>query len=311
MINDIAFVVRASDLCPDGAIIDGKRARTHEVKDIGGTSSSPPSPPSLSMSFKDKVSADFGMAEDNMGIGDDDYVIQNGEARGKFARICVELDISKPLTLFIVVEGRTYGVVYEGFQVICFECGYYGHGRDNCPLNRKVKAQASEATKPESMKDVHSPNNKVVVIENLEGIRPEQVVGVVDLALLSLETDPKDATITNQNSPIGVKKATHISAPKKIFGRGKPPFAKKSPHVNTKSSTSRMIDHSQAWEALARLDSDLLDANDVLPVTQGIKMSVEGDYNLTPQLCPKLEEADLDGLSSDDIIRKFTKAYSP
>ncbi|KAJ6670143.1 hypothetical protein OIU85_014250 [Salix viminalis] len=360
--NDSAFVARASDLCPDGAIIGGKRARTHEVKVTGGAGSPLPSPPTLSMSFKDKVSADFGMAEDNMVIGDDDYVIQYGEvpsiqlsdkikdylyrpwksaiiiklmdmeyvltggpwqiigqyvttqrwkprfdvlekirnlightvkvdshtmsqARGKFARICVELDISKPLTPFIVVEGRTYGVVYEGIQVICFECGYYGHGRDNCPLNEKVKAQASEATEPESMIDVNSPNNKAVDIENLVGTRTEQVVGVAVSAgsktteespnlhgqwmLLKrkktkktsplevgkdhaeekkymaagsrfsvLEIDP----ITNQNSPIGVKRATHSLAPKKIFGRGKPSVAGKSTHVKTKSVTSKMTD---------------------------------------------------------------------
>lgn len=35
------------------------------------------------------------------------------QARGKFTRVC-ELDLSKPLTPFIKVEGRTYGVVYEG-----------------------------------------------------------------------------------------------------------------------------------------------------------------------------------------------------
>ncbi|KAF9664955.1 hypothetical protein SADUNF_Sadunf16G0072200 [Salix dunnii] len=43
------------------------------------------------------------------------------QSKGKVARICVELDISKPLTLFIEVEGRTYEVVYKGIQVICFE----------------------------------------------------------------------------------------------------------------------------------------------------------------------------------------------
>ena len=69
-------------------------------------------------------------------------------------------------------------MVYEGIKVICFECGYYGHGRDNCPLNEKVKAQASEAIEPESMIDVHSPNSKAIDIKNLVGNRTEQVVGV-------------------------------------------------------------------------------------------------------------------------------------
>ncbi|CAL9005574.1 unnamed protein product [Prunus brigantina] len=32
------------------------------------------------------------------------------QARGKFARVCVELDLAKPLTLFIKVEGHSYGV---------------------------------------------------------------------------------------------------------------------------------------------------------------------------------------------------------
>ncbi|KAJ6333652.1 hypothetical protein OIU77_009510 [Salix suchowensis] len=53
-----------------------------------------------------------------------------------------------------------------------------------------------------------------------------------------LETDP----ITNQNSPIGVKRATHSSAPKKIFGRAKPPVAGNSTHVKTKSVTPKMTD---------------------------------------------------------------------
>ncbi|KAJ6387308.1 hypothetical protein OIU78_017096 [Salix suchowensis] len=77
--NDIVFVVGASDLSPNGAITGGERAQTHEVRDIGGTASPPPSPPPVLMSFKDKVSTDFGMAEDIMVIGDEDYIIQNGK----------------------------------------------------------------------------------------------------------------------------------------------------------------------------------------------------------------------------------------
>ena len=66
MMNEVAVVVGASDLCPNG----GKRPRTIEVRDFGGSASPPSPPPSLPMSFKDKVSADFGKAEDNMVIGD-------------------------------------------------------------------------------------------------------------------------------------------------------------------------------------------------------------------------------------------------
>ncbi|KAB5557133.1 hypothetical protein DKX38_008042 [Salix brachista] len=67
--------ILSSDLCPNGR----KRPGTNEVRDFRGSASSPSSPPSLSMSFKDKVSADFGKAEDNMVIGDEDYIIQQRE----------------------------------------------------------------------------------------------------------------------------------------------------------------------------------------------------------------------------------------
>ncbi|XP_040375439.1 uncharacterized protein LOC112202328 isoform X2 [Rosa chinensis] len=56
-----------------------------------------------------------------------------GQARGKFARVYIEIDLSKPLRLFVEVEGVVYGVVYEGISMICFECGCYGHVKDKCP----------------------------------------------------------------------------------------------------------------------------------------------------------------------------------
>lgn len=36
------------------------------------------------------------------------------ETRGKFARVCIEVDLSKPLRPFVEVEAITYGVIYEG-----------------------------------------------------------------------------------------------------------------------------------------------------------------------------------------------------
>ncbi|CAL9018615.1 unnamed protein product [Prunus brigantina] len=248
----------------DGPIAGEKRARTQEMVDVGGLESDEPSPPlpPIPMSFKDKVSGDFGMAEDQMVFSDDDVVIKQGaipsiqfsdkvmsslyrpwhsavifklmgrplaytflrsrllqrwalkgpmslidlennyfivkflyeedmrymltsgpwqiagqyivtqkwkpgfnakeekithmtawvringlnveyfrvdviekignlvgatikvdahtlsQARGKYARICVELDLAKPLTPFIEIEGRTYGVVYEGINLV-------------------------------------------------------------------------------------------------------------------------------------------------------------------------------------------------
>ncbi|CAN1201042.1 hypothetical protein LINPERHAP2_LOCUS45359 [Linum perenne] len=53
-------------------------------------------------------------------------------ARGRFARVCVEIDISKPLIGKYMIEDRTFLVEYESLENICHHCGIYGHKIDNC-----------------------------------------------------------------------------------------------------------------------------------------------------------------------------------
>lgn len=53
-------------------------------------------------------------------------------ARGSYARICVEMDLSKPLPPSIAVEKFDYYLEYEHLHLICFACGRVGHRRENC-----------------------------------------------------------------------------------------------------------------------------------------------------------------------------------
>ncbi|KAL8150227.1 hypothetical protein V2J09_020035 [Rumex salicifolius] len=48
-------------------------------------------------------------------------------ARGKFARICVEINITKPLLGSIMVNDEKVFLEYEGLDTICYGCGMYGH----------------------------------------------------------------------------------------------------------------------------------------------------------------------------------------
>ncbi|KAI9124934.1 hypothetical protein K1719_003550 [Acacia pycnantha] len=53
-------------------------------------------------------------------------------ARGKFARMCVELDLTKPLVPEFKVEGQLLSVVYESLGHLCNKCGRVGHMKENC-----------------------------------------------------------------------------------------------------------------------------------------------------------------------------------
>ncbi|CAN1133322.1 hypothetical protein LINPERHAP2_LOCUS7577 [Linum perenne] len=48
-------------------------------------------------------------------------------SRGNFARIYVEVDLSKPLLSKYRLRRRVRRIEYEGFHLICFNCGCYGH----------------------------------------------------------------------------------------------------------------------------------------------------------------------------------------
>lgn len=54
--------------------------------------------------------------------------------RGKFVRLCVELDLQKKLVPKITSCGEVYNIEYEGLGLICFECGRHGHKRESCPV---------------------------------------------------------------------------------------------------------------------------------------------------------------------------------
>ncbi|XP_061368319.1 uncharacterized protein LOC133311308 [Gastrolobium bilobum] len=53
-------------------------------------------------------------------------------ARGRFARICVELDLSNPLQADYKIEGRLKKIEYEGLHIVCYSCGQYGHRAEKC-----------------------------------------------------------------------------------------------------------------------------------------------------------------------------------
>ncbi|CAI0400331.1 unnamed protein product [Linum tenue] len=53
-------------------------------------------------------------------------------ARGKYARVCIEVDLTQPLIWKFKIEGATYLVQYEGLDGLCTDCGTYGKSVGTC-----------------------------------------------------------------------------------------------------------------------------------------------------------------------------------
>ncbi|XP_039130817.1 uncharacterized protein LOC120267186 [Dioscorea cayenensis subsp. rotundata] len=57
-------------------------------------------------------------------------------SRSKFARVCIEIDISKPLCRGFRVGDDAHRVfvlvLYERLPIFCYSCGMIGHGSDSC-----------------------------------------------------------------------------------------------------------------------------------------------------------------------------------
>ncbi|XP_028786133.1 uncharacterized protein LOC114742047 [Neltuma alba] len=59
--------------------------------------------------------------------------------RGRYARICVEIDLQKKLIPRIISASALFNVEYEGLGLICFQCGRYGHRKEACPWKKSAK----------------------------------------------------------------------------------------------------------------------------------------------------------------------------
>lgn len=59
--------------------------------------------------------------------------------RARFARVCVEVNLSKPLKESMSINGGRYLVSYEGLTNICARCGIYGHSIHKCPKGELIQ----------------------------------------------------------------------------------------------------------------------------------------------------------------------------
>nr|POF20984.1 hypothetical protein CFP56_40005 [Quercus suber] len=60
------------------------------------------------------------------------------EARGRYALICVQVDLNKPLIRSILLEGMIQEIQYEGINTLCFSYGRVGHRKEGCSVKANL-----------------------------------------------------------------------------------------------------------------------------------------------------------------------------
>ncbi|CAI0626847.1 unnamed protein product [Linum tenue] len=65
-------------------------------------------------------------------------------ARSDYARVCVQVDITRPLLSQFTIKGKMYFIQYEGLEKICLKCGTYSE-RNRCSCQCPPETKEPEA----------------------------------------------------------------------------------------------------------------------------------------------------------------------
>jgi hypothetical protein len=77
----------------------------------------------------------------------------SSQERGKYARLCVEVDLNKPLLGMFDIKDKIYKVEYEGLHLLCLTCGRFGHYKEGCSLkaNHTMGEVATATTREQNV----------------------------------------------------------------------------------------------------------------------------------------------------------------
>ncbi|CAI0396371.1 unnamed protein product [Linum tenue] len=84
-------------------------------------------------------------------------------ARAQFARVCVEIDLTRPLLSQYRIEGIKYLIQYEGLENICGECGTYGQPTESCDCRQESPVIVEEEVEmvPETQQIPDPTNGRI------------------------------------------------------------------------------------------------------------------------------------------------------
>lgn len=82
--------------------------------------------------------------------------------RGRFARVCVEVDLNKPVVGRVLLQGHWYHIEYEGLHRICATCGCYGSKSDTPMQTKGVEGNQAQGDPQASPKTTSNNDNNTL-----------------------------------------------------------------------------------------------------------------------------------------------------
>lgn len=95
--------------------------------------------------------------------------------RGSYARMCIEMDLSKPLEPSIAVGKYDYHLEYEHIHTICFSRGRAGHRKDSCAISTTPKNSAGGSSVSINTDNVDNDKQRVYFNGQVKPSGPQDI----------------------------------------------------------------------------------------------------------------------------------------
>ena len=76
--------------------------------------------------------------------------ITNAAIRGRYARVCVQMNTTDPLPKRVRIGSFWQDIVYENLPVLCFQCGRIGHRETHCSESMKPPNTDLQVSTPQN-----------------------------------------------------------------------------------------------------------------------------------------------------------------
>ena len=105
----------------------------------------------------------------------DSYTVSG--TRGSYARLCVQVDLEKPLINVVRIGKCRQVVLYEGISALCFSCGHLGHTQGNCCNNIKPCEKGGEVGEASKEQNVGQPGDTTTIQDVGQDFQPSPNYG--------------------------------------------------------------------------------------------------------------------------------------